>query len=365
MIFLHDEDTRYPTGTAEWLKDRFWVNSHYHVKCPRRMFSKKTKYSKLVIQGPPPDINSDFSRLARVVTGQTVGLVLGGGGARGCSHVGIIRALLEAGIPIDHVGGVSIGSLIGGLYTRERDLTEVTVKARDFAGKVGQVWRWLMDLTLPVTSYFKGYQFNKILEPLFGSDTDMRDTWLPYFNITTNISNSTVRIHDYGSLWRYVRASMSLAGWMSPICDPHDGHLLLDGGYSNNLPADVMRTMGARYIFAVDVGAEDTSDFTNYGDYLSGFQVSDGHFFELIEIFASFAQFCFCRLQFRFFFLLDSAVEDQPVFRADEDPQPNGGAAPAGLRFLRRQAGERQELGLLRIHPAPHHQVRHPAVPRL
>lgn len=54
--------------------------------------------------------------LARVLTGTTVGIVLGGGGARGCSHVGMIKAILEAGIPIDHVAGVSIGSFIGALY---------------------------------------------------------------------------------------------------------------------------------------------------------------------------------------------------------------------------------------------------------
>ncbi len=64
------------------------------------------------------------------------------------------------------------------------------------------------------------------------------------------------RVHDYGSLWRYVRSSMSLATYLPPLCDPHDGHLLLDGGYVNNLPADIMRSRGARYILAVDVGAE-------------------------------------------------------------------------------------------------------------
>jgi lysophospholipid hydrolase len=54
--------------------------------------------------------------LGRVLTGNSVGLVLGGGGARGCAHVGIIKACIEAGIPIDHVAGVSIGSFMGALY---------------------------------------------------------------------------------------------------------------------------------------------------------------------------------------------------------------------------------------------------------
>ena len=272
MIFLHKEDTKYPKGTANWLRDRGWINNHYHVKCPRRMFSKKTKYSK-IMQGPPPDVNSDFSRLARVITGQTVGIVLGGGGARGCSHIGIIKAILEAGIPIDAVAGVSIGSFIGGLYSRERDITEVTVKAREFSNKISQVWRWVLDLCYPYTSYFTGFNFNLVIESAFGSDSDILDNWLPFFTITTDITDSCQRIHDCGSLWRYVRASMSLAGWLPPLCDPHDSHLLLDGGYSNNLPADIMRQRGAKHILAVDVGSEDNTNFSEYGDTLSGFHI--------------------------------------------------------------------------------------------
>jgi lysophospholipid hydrolase len=63
---------------------------------------------------------------------------------------------------------------------------------------------------------------------------------------------------------------MSLSGYMPPLCDPVDGHLLLDGGYTNNLPADVMRGLGANHILAIDVGSVDDQDLTNYGDDLSG-----------------------------------------------------------------------------------------------
>nr|KAG8540229.1 hypothetical protein GDO81_019679 [Engystomops pustulosus] len=73
-----------------------------------------------------------------------------------------------------------------------------------------------------------------------------------------------------GCLWRYVRASMSLSGYMPPMCDPKDGHLLMDGGYINNLPADVARSMGAKVVIAIDVGSRDETDLTNYGDSLSG-----------------------------------------------------------------------------------------------
>uniref|UniRef100_A0A8B9LWD7 lysophospholipase n=1 Tax=Astyanax mexicanus TaxID=7994 RepID=A0A8B9LWD7_ASTMX len=73
-----------------------------------------------------------------------------------------------------------------------------------------------------------------------------------------------------GSLWRYVRASMTLSGYLPPLCDPKDGNLLMDGGYINNLPADIARNIGAKTVIAIDVGSQDETDLCNYGDSLSG-----------------------------------------------------------------------------------------------
>jgi lysophospholipid hydrolase len=216
-----------------------------------------------------PNIHSDFSRLARWLTGKSVGLVLGGGGARGSAHVGMIKAIQEAGIPIDMVGGVSIGAFMGALWCRERNITTVTQKAREWSKKMTQWWRQILDLTYPMTSMFSGRDFNQTIKATFG-DTYIEDLWLPYFTVTTDVTASCMRLHSHGSLWRYVRASMSLSGYMPPLCDPVDGHLLLDGGYTNNLPADVMRGLGANHILAIDVGSVDDQDLTNYGDDLSG-----------------------------------------------------------------------------------------------
>ena len=117
---------------------------------------------------------------------------------------------------------------------------------------------------------FTGAAFNRTIHEVFG-ERQIEDLWLPYFTVTTDITNSSPRIHRHGSLWRYVRSSMSLSGYLPPLCDPVDGHLLLDGGYVNNLPADVMHNvMGASTILAVDVGSQDETDLTNYGDTLSG-----------------------------------------------------------------------------------------------
>ncbi|MBN3292972.1 PLPL7 protein, partial [Polypterus senegalus] len=273
LILLHREDGPPPHRTVEWLNMRTWCSGHLHLCCPRRVFSKRSlpklrEMYQRVFQ-KVPDRHSDFSRLARVLTGNAIALVLGGGGARGCSQVGIIRAMTEAGIPIDMVGGTSIGAFMGALYTEERSFTQMRIRARKWAMDMTSVFQKVLDLTYPVTSMFTGASFNSSLSNLFKSK-QIEDLWIPYFNITTDITASTMRVHTDGSLWRYVRASMSLSGYLPPLCDPKDGHLLMDGGYINNLPADVARSMGAKVVIAIDVGSQDETDLTNYGDTLSG-----------------------------------------------------------------------------------------------
>uniref|UniRef100_A0A8D3D8D0 lysophospholipase n=1 Tax=Scophthalmus maximus TaxID=52904 RepID=A0A8D3D8D0_SCOMX len=261
LILLHREDGPGPSRTVEWLNMRSWCSGHLHLNCPRRVFSRRSPsklrdvYEKVFEK--TADRHSDFSRLARVLTGNSIALVLGGGGARGCSHVGVIKAMEEAGIPIDIVGGTSIGSFIGALYAEER------------SAAMNSVFKTVLDLTYPITSMFSGSAFNTSIYKVF-QDKQAEDLWLPYFNVTTDITASAMRVHQDGSLWRYVRASMTLSGYLPPLCDPKDGNLLMDGGYINNLPADIARNMGARTVIAIDVGSQDETDLCNYGDSLSG-----------------------------------------------------------------------------------------------
>ncbi|TKS78044.1 Patatin-like phospholipase domain-containing protein 7 [Collichthys lucidus] len=273
LVLLHREDGPPPKGTAEWLNMRSWISRHHHLSCPRRVFSKRSlsKLRELYqrVFEKCPDRHSDFSRLARILTGNSIALVLGGGGARGCSQVGILRSLNEAGIPIDMVGGTSIGSLMGALYAEEKSNSRMRVRAREWAMDMTSYFKKILDLTYPVTSMFSGASFNSSISSVF-KGRQIEDLWLPYFNITTDITASSMRVHTYGSLWRYVRASMSLSGYLPPLCDPKDGHLLMDGGYINNLPADVARSMGAKVVIAIDVGSRDETNLTNYGDSLNG-----------------------------------------------------------------------------------------------
>ena len=117
-------------------------------------------------------------------------------------------------------------------------------------------------------SWLTGHEFNRGIFKTFG-DYLIEDFWLPYYCNTTNISKSRAEFHTNGYVWRYVRASMSLAGLLPPLCD--QGSMLLDGGYIDNLTVEHMQSLGTDIIFAVDVGSLDDDTPQTYGDSLSGF----------------------------------------------------------------------------------------------
>ncbi|KAM3722647.1 Patatin-like phospholipase domain-containing protein [Dirofilaria immitis] len=278
LILLWDEKTVEPQGTIEWLKGS-WFSGHHHIRIHKRMVQwnlEKVPESDIVsfyeqnIYGGKVDSRSDFSRLARILTGNAIGVVLSGGGARGAAHVGVLHAMQEHGIPIDMIGGTSVGAMIGGLYAQ--GVEDVEQRAKSWFAMMASIWTKLWDLTYAHSAMFTGAGFNHGLQDLF-SDSLIEDLWIPYFCISTDISNSEMRVHRTGPLWAYCRASMSLAGYLPPLCDPVDGHLLLDGGYVNNLPADVMQSMSAKIIIAVDVGSAAETNLYNYGDSLSGFWI--------------------------------------------------------------------------------------------
>ncbi|KAJ5272876.1 hypothetical protein N7478_008001 [Penicillium angulare] len=297
LVLLHSERYCSPGLTRQWLKNRLWINGgHHHIQMAFRLTAEPShpqakrfgtvlkkrvqtlqaeiqKYTSRRIQqspvySPQTPFKGDFHRLARRLCGKSVGLVLGGGGARGISQVGVIKALEEAGIPIDIIGGTSIGSFIGALYARDADVVPMYGRAKKFSGRMGSMWRFALDLTYPTVSYTTGHEFNRGIFKTFG-DSQIEDFWLEFYCNTTNISKSRAEYHSSGYVWRYVRASMSLAGLIPPICD--EGSMLLDGGYIDNLTVAHMKSLGADVIFAVDVGSLDDNTPQGYGDSLSGF----------------------------------------------------------------------------------------------
>lgn len=232
-----------PTRTSAWLGPRT-LDEHFHASA---------------------DSNADFARLARVLTGRAVGLVLGGGGARGFAHIGVIRALADVGVPVDSVGGTSIGSIIGAGLAMGLDADRIQVESkRHFSA--------IFDPTLPLVSILAGRRVSSRLAGAFG-ELQIEDLEIPFFCVSTNLTRASETVHTRGSLAAALRASISLPGVLPPVAQKHE--LLIDGGVLNNLPSDVMaaRLRGGEVV-AVDITPEvDLSAAFEAPSELSGWSV--------------------------------------------------------------------------------------------
>jgi len=246
-----DKDCEILEEVDDWTEDREWVTGSQRIRAP---FDHH---------------GLDFMRMCRRITGRSVGLALGGGGARGLAHLGVIRALMEAGITVDMVGGTSQGAYVAALFAESPDDPDVfTRKAREMSDTLASMKEKLLDLTLPMTSMFSGYRFNKGIQKSFGNNR-IQDLVLNFFCVSVDIQRRNQVVHTKGMLWKFVRASMSLTGYLPPISE--NGSLLVDGGYLNVLPADVMRhQMRARTVIAVDVSPQTERNYYEYGTHLSG-----------------------------------------------------------------------------------------------
>jgi NTE family protein len=193
--------------------------------------------------------SSDIARVARMLTGRGVGLVLSGGGARGFAHIGIVKALREASIPIDLVGGTSMGAILGAGVAQCWSVEEL--KERFHAAFVRA--KPLRDYTLPFVSLVSGRKVSRLLRRNF-PDVDIEDLPLTFFCVSSNLTTGHTEVHRRGLLWLWLRASVAIPGVLPPVV--HKGEVLVDGGTMNNLPVDAMRELGRGPVIGVDVGAD-------------------------------------------------------------------------------------------------------------
>jgi len=192
---------------------------------------------------------ADIQRVARVLTGRGIGLVLSGGGARGFAHIGIVKALREAGIPIDLVGGTSMGGILGAGVALRWSVAELTERFRRAFVDVNP----LRDYTLPFVSLVSGRKVSRLLKNAFG-DVTIEDLPLEFFCVSSNLTSGHSEVHRRGELWRWLRSSVAIPGVLPPII--HKGEVLVDGGTMNNLPVDAMRELGRGPVIGCDVGAD-------------------------------------------------------------------------------------------------------------
>jgi NTE family protein len=223
MILVHQEHTS-PYGTERWLQDGRFTR-HHHVRAWN---------------------GADFERVARLVTGRAHGLVLGGGGARGFAHLGVLRAFEEAKIPIDIIGGTSMGAVIAAEYVTGHSVDAmIDLTRRSFVDR-----NPITDYTIPLVSLISGGRMARVLGRMFG-DVHIEDLWRPYFCVATNLSRATVTVHREGPLKYAVATSIAVPGLAPPLI--HRGDFLVDGGLLDNVPVAVMRQVSQGTVFAVDV----------------------------------------------------------------------------------------------------------------
>ena len=224
LILLRDPRMTMPANTATWL----------NALMPGRWFHAREGHVE------------DAARIARVITGTSVGLVLSGGGARAYAHIGVIRALHEAGVVLDFLGGSSMGAVVaaGPAFGWSDDELETRIR------KAFVVSDPLSDLAVPIIAMTRARKVARLLQEAYG-DIDIADLPLPFFAVSSNLSTGRIEVHRRGLMRRAMRASIAIPGVMPPVVI--DGQVLVDGAVLKNFPTDVMRQQNAGPIIGSDI----------------------------------------------------------------------------------------------------------------
>ncbi len=224
LVLLHEGHEPSPGSTAPLLAGGLY-GQHHHVRL---------------------DLHADIDRLGRLLTGHAVGLVMAGGGARAFTHIGVVRAMRASGVPIDLIGGTSMGAIVAaGVAARWSDEELVTRFRRSFVDV-----NPLSDYTIPAISLFAGRRVAALLRTAF-DELDIEDLALPFFCVTANLTTSSADVHTVGRLWRWLRASVSIPGVLPPFNQAGEVHV--DGGVIDNFPVRAMRRMGRGMTIGVDI----------------------------------------------------------------------------------------------------------------
>lgn len=196
-----------------------------------------------------PGNETDFAALVRQLTGRAIGLVLGGGGARGFAHLGLLRALEERGMTIDLAGGSSMGALISALVACGYTSHEIAPLLR----QTFVTHNYLNDYMFPRIALIKGRKFLRRLREIFG-EQKIEHLRMPWFCVSTNLTRGSAAVHDSGPLEMWIAASMAVPGIAPPVV--YKGELLADGAVANSLPTDVMQNLERGPIIASNVSTE-------------------------------------------------------------------------------------------------------------
>jgi len=226
LVLLQGSASEPIQNTASWLDPRK-LDFHLHVRKDR------------------PD---DIERVGRIVTGHANGLVLAAGAARGFAHIGVYGALLEAGIPIDWIGGTSIGAIMGGpmacgwSYEQARNIgRDAFVTGKPFS-----------DFTIPLMALARGRRMERLLKRYLGFQIE--DLPIPFFCVSCNLDDGSLNLHERGYLPDALRASAAMTGIIPPAVV--NSRLAVDGSVINSMPVDIMQHKPVGNIIAVNVSSQ-------------------------------------------------------------------------------------------------------------
>jgi NTE family protein len=220
--------------------------------------------------------------------GFKVGLALGGGAARGLSHIGVLKALEEGEIQVDLIVGTSIGALVGGVYATTKSAAATEKRFLDFIfskefkrskfdflresreAKPGLFYNFISlvkkgifySFSMAKTSWISAEHFEHNINALL-DDVRIEETKIPFAACAADITRGEEALLQSGSLRRAVSASSAVPGLLPPVSI--DGRLLIDGGWMSKVPVIPALRLGADLVIAVDVSKEieDTSGFRN------------------------------------------------------------------------------------------------------
>jgi NTE family protein len=192
----------------------------------------------------------DVARLARRLRGRSLGVVLGGAGARAFAHLGVLEVLLDAGVPVDRVGGVSMGAFVGALLASGHDSESIDACCYE---------EWvrrnpLNDYTIPRSALIKGRKVQTMLDRVFG-EARIEELSLSLYCASVELRTSTLRIDRDGPLADAVAASIALPLLAPPI--RREQSLLVDGSLLDNLPLAPMSSTGEGPVLAIDIKGDE------------------------------------------------------------------------------------------------------------
>jgi predicted acylesterase/phospholipase RssA len=213
-------------GTAAWLAQRR-IDFHVHLR---------------------EGVASDIGRVVRIVAGRALGLVLAGGAARGFAHLGVYRAMQELDLPVDWIGGTSLGAIMAGALASPHDLDAAVAIAREAFVK----GKPFSDFTLPLVSLISGQRMDRLLRTHL--DLRIADLPTPFYCVSCHLDTGTMHVHERGYLPDALCASAAIPGIIPPAVV--DRRLAVDGSVINNLPVDIMQRKPVGTIVAVDLSVD-------------------------------------------------------------------------------------------------------------